>query len=163
GALSSPLGSADLHPASASTAAINTAPARLMDLPPPPAQSEEECVRKIYTPAHHSRAPAPGQGHPPGSPRAAHVESSDRRGYRGLSGRAVFLDGSAKGPYREPWPVAPPDDLDGTAPMADRTYRWLLISLAVFGLIADQTSKYGVFHWLYKDGQFADATHTGNV
>jgi signal peptidase II len=44
--------------------------------------------------------------------------------------------------------------------MADRTYRWLLISLAVIGLTADQVSKYGVFKWLYKDGQFAD--YTGN-
>ena len=44
--------------------------------------------------------------------------------------------------------------------MADRTYRWLLISLAVIGLSADQISKYGMFKWLYKDGQFAG--HTGN-
>lgn len=44
--------------------------------------------------------------------------------------------------------------------MADRTYRWLLISLAVIGLTADQVSKYGMFKWLYKDGQFA--SHTGN-
>jgi signal peptidase II len=33
--------------------------------------------------------------------------------------------------------------------MAERSFRWLLISLAVFGLAADQTSKYGVFRWLY--------------
>ncbi len=46
--------------------------------------------------------------------------------------------------------------------MADRTYRWLLISLAVIGLSADQVSKYGVFKWLYKGGQFADASRTGN-
>ena len=46
--------------------------------------------------------------------------------------------------------------------MADRTYRWLLVSLAAFGLIADQASKYGVFRWLYKDGQFADTSRTGN-
>lgn len=51
---------------------------------------------------------------------------------------------------------------NGTAPMADRTYRWLLVSLAVFGLAADQASKYGVFRWLYKDGQFADTSRTGN-
>lgn len=37
--------------------------------------------------------------------------------------------------------------------MADRSYRWLLISLAVFGLTLDQASKYGVFRWLYHDGQ----------
>jgi lipoprotein signal peptidase len=37
--------------------------------------------------------------------------------------------------------------------MAERTYRWLLISLAVFGLTVDQASKYGVFRWLYNDGQ----------
>src|SRR5437899_1460302 len=46
--------------------------------------------------------------------------------------------------------------------MADRTYRWLLVSLAVIGLVADQASKYGVFKWLYKDGQFADTSRTGN-
>ena len=46
--------------------------------------------------------------------------------------------------------------------MADRSYRWLLVSLAVFGLTADQVSKYAVFSWLYKDGQFADQTRTGN-
>ena len=37
--------------------------------------------------------------------------------------------------------------------MAERTYRWLLITLAVVGLSADQASKYGVFKWLYNDGQ----------
>ena len=37
--------------------------------------------------------------------------------------------------------------------MADRSYRWLLIGLAVFALTADQASKYGVFRWLYNDGQ----------
>lgn len=37
--------------------------------------------------------------------------------------------------------------------MADRSYRWLLIGLAVFALTADQASKYGVFRWLYHDGQ----------
>ena len=40
--------------------------------------------------------------------------------------------------------------------MADRTYRWLLLSLAVLGLTADLASKYGVFRWLYKDGNFAE-------
>lgn len=33
--------------------------------------------------------------------------------------------------------------------MPERTYRWLLITLAVVGLIIDQASKYGVFRWLY--------------
>ena len=36
--------------------------------------------------------------------------------------------------------------------MADRSYRWLLFSLAFVGLTADQVSKYGVFRWLYNDG-----------
>jgi lipoprotein signal peptidase len=36
--------------------------------------------------------------------------------------------------------------------MADRSYRWLLITLAVVGLTADQASKYGVFRWLYNGG-----------
>ena len=35
--------------------------------------------------------------------------------------------------------------------MAERSFRWLLISLAVLGLAADQASKYGVFRWLYND------------
>lgn len=39
--------------------------------------------------------------------------------------------------------------------MADRTYRWLLVTLAVVGLGVDLGSKYGVFRWLYKDGNFA--------
>jgi lipoprotein signal peptidase len=32
--------------------------------------------------------------------------------------------------------------------MADRSYRWLLYSLAFLGLAADQASKYGIFSWL---------------
>jgi signal peptidase II len=35
--------------------------------------------------------------------------------------------------------------------MADRTYRWLLLTVAVFGLSVDQASKYGVFRWLYNN------------
>lgn len=46
--------------------------------------------------------------------------------------------------------------------MTGRNYRWLLITLAVVGLSVDQASKYGVFRWLYEDGQFHDATGTGN-
>jgi signal peptidase II len=38
--------------------------------------------------------------------------------------------------------------------MADRTYRWLLITVALLGLAADQASKYGVFRWLYRNGNF---------
>src|SRR5262245_39025242 len=37
-----------------------------------------------------------------------------------------------------------------------RTYRWLLITIAVLGLAADQASKYGVFKWLYNNGEFAE-------
>jgi lipoprotein signal peptidase len=33
--------------------------------------------------------------------------------------------------------------------MKDRSYRWLVVTLAVVGLLADQGSKYGVFRWLY--------------
>ena len=47
--------------------------------------------------------------------------------------------------------------------MAERSYRWLLITLAVVGLSADQASKYGVFRWLYKGGEFNDSTGTGNT
>jgi signal peptidase II len=39
----------------------------------------------------------------------------------------------------------------------NRTYRWLLITLAVVGLTADQTTKYGVFRWLYRGGQDTEA------
>ncbi|MBY0459757.1 MAG: signal peptidase II, partial [Gemmataceae bacterium] len=39
--------------------------------------------------------------------------------------------------------------------MAARSYRWLLVTLAVVGLTADLGSKYGVFRWLYRDGRFA--------
>lgn len=37
--------------------------------------------------------------------------------------------------------------------MTKRSYRWLLVLLAVVGLSADQWSKYGMFRWLYNDGQ----------
>lgn len=46
--------------------------------------------------------------------------------------------------------------------MPPRNYRWLLLSLAFVGLTVDLGSKYGVFRWLYQDGQFQDATGTGN-
>ena len=47
--------------------------------------------------------------------------------------------------------------------MPERTYKWLLVSLAVFGLTVDQSSKYGVFRWLYRGGEFHDSTGTGNT
>ena len=47
--------------------------------------------------------------------------------------------------------------------MAERSYRWLLISLAVVGLTVDQGSKYGVFRSLYRGGEFRDSTGTGNT
>jgi lipoprotein signal peptidase len=47
--------------------------------------------------------------------------------------------------------------------MADHTYRWLLITLAVIGVSADQISKYVVFKWLYRDGEFSDRSGTGNT
>jgi signal peptidase II len=34
-----------------------------------------------------------------------------------------------------------------------KTYRWVFWTLALVGLAADQGSKYGVFAWLYNDGQ----------
>ena len=33
--------------------------------------------------------------------------------------------------------------------MAQRSYRWLTVTLALVGLTADQASKYGVFRWLH--------------
>lgn len=38
--------------------------------------------------------------------------------------------------------------------MPNRSYRWLLFSLAAFGFVADQASKYGMFNWLYEEGRF---------
>jgi lipoprotein signal peptidase len=37
--------------------------------------------------------------------------------------------------------------------MAQRSYRWLAIGLAVAVLAADQGTKYGVFRWLYNEGR----------
>jgi lipoprotein signal peptidase len=37
--------------------------------------------------------------------------------------------------------------------MANRSYRWLLFTLAIGGFVADQASKYGMFNWLYTQGQ----------
>jgi lipoprotein signal peptidase len=37
--------------------------------------------------------------------------------------------------------------------MANRSYRWLLFTLAFVGFAADQASKYGMFNWLYTEGQ----------
>ncbi len=36
---------------------------------------------------------------------------------------------------------------------AQRSYRWLFLGLALFGLAADQASKYGMFRWLYNGGR----------
>jgi lipoprotein signal peptidase len=38
--------------------------------------------------------------------------------------------------------------------MATRSFRWLTVTLAVIGLTVDQTTKYGVFRWLYEDGAY---------
>ena len=40
--------------------------------------------------------------------------------------------------------------------MPARTYRWLLITLAVVGLTADQVTKYQVFRWLYNEHRAVD-------
>jgi len=40
--------------------------------------------------------------------------------------------------------------------MPPRTYRWLLLTLAVVGLSADLATKYRVFRWLYNNGEAAD-------
>lgn len=45
--------------------------------------------------------------------------------------------------------------------MTERSYRWLLISLAVVGLTADLVTKYRVFRWLYNDGQVVEG-HAGS-
>lgn len=42
--------------------------------------------------------------------------------------------------------------------MPQKSYRWLLVTLAVVGLAADQGSKYGMFRWLYRDSA---ATYDG--
>jgi lipoprotein signal peptidase len=38
--------------------------------------------------------------------------------------------------------------------MPNRSYRWLLFSLAAFGFVADQATKYGMFNWLYEEGRY---------
>jgi lipoprotein signal peptidase len=38
--------------------------------------------------------------------------------------------------------------------MPNRSYRWLLFTLAAFGFAADQATKYGMFNWLYAPGAF---------
>lgn len=37
--------------------------------------------------------------------------------------------------------------------MPDRSYRWALLALGLFGFVADQATKYGVFNWLYEPGK----------
>jgi len=39
--------------------------------------------------------------------------------------------------------------------MPDRSYRWALLALGLFGFVADQATKYGVFNWLYEPGKLA--------
>ena len=65
----------------------------------------------------------------------------------------AFLDAHWRGSI-----VNPEDRLDArdAAPMADRTYRWLLITVAMLGLSVDQASKYGVFRWLYNNPHYTD-------
>jgi signal peptidase II len=41
--------------------------------------------------------------------------------------------------------------MDSTRTNAECCYRWLFWTLALIGLAADQTSKYGIFAWLYAD------------
>jgi signal peptidase II len=38
-------------------------------------------------------------------------------------------------------------------PKTERSYLWLFWGMAVVGLVADQTSKYGIFSHLYNDGE----------
>lgn len=38
--------------------------------------------------------------------------------------------------------------------MPNRSYRWLLFTLAVLGFAADQATKYGMFNWLYEPSSF---------
>jgi signal peptidase II len=48
--------------------------------------------------------------------------------------------------------------------MTGRSYRWLLVTLAVVGLAADQASKYGVFRWLDGHGDYyREDEHLGKV
>jgi signal peptidase II len=39
---------------------------------------------------------------------------------------------------------------------AERRYRWLFWTLALVGFAVDQTTKYGIFAWLYSDGRGDD-------
>ena len=40
--------------------------------------------------------------------------------------------------------------------LAERRYRWLFWTLALVGFAVDQTTKYGIFAWLYNDGRGDD-------
>jgi len=43
-----------------------------------------------------------------------------------------------------------------------RSYRWLLVTLAIITLAVDQTSKYGVFRWLYPGDENASKNFRGD-
>jgi lipoprotein signal peptidase len=76
------------------------------------------------------------------------IESCDGAEYSGGKDSG-FLDGIVAKVYREPGSIIP---RSWESASMDRTYRWLLIGLAVLGLTADQTTKYRVFRWLYNSG-----------
>jgi hypothetical protein len=40
---------------------------------------------------------------------------------------------------------------------AQRSYRWVFVTLAVLGLVTDQATKYGMFRWLHNGGEEANA------
>jgi lipoprotein signal peptidase len=85
------------------------------------------------------------------------IESRDGAEYSGGTDSG-FLDGIVETVYRESESIVP---LSWEFVQMDRTYRWLLIGLAVIGLTADQTTKYRVFRWLYNNGDFAE-TYTNS-
>src|SRR5262245_22996307 len=47
--------------------------------------------------------------------------------------------------------------------MAERSYRKLFWVLAAAGFVGDQASKYGVFRWLYNDGNGDHREYMANV
>ena len=40
---------------------------------------------------------------------------------------------------------------------AQRSFRWLFVTLALVGLTTDLGTKYGMFHWLHNGGQSASS------
>src|SRR5207247_2063731 len=99
-----------------------------------------------------AQPPASPQPSPPArTARLTHpggLASHGAAGYTGRAGggRGAFLDAPGGPVYREGVPAP-------ETHMTNRSYRWLLFTIAAVGFAADQATKYGMFNWLYVPGQ----------